>query len=227
MAETAWGGTAGVAGHQQLSHKVAAHVRERIMIGQLPGGQFIRTEALAAELHVSATPVREALMVLQSEGAVRWEPRRGFRVVGVSEKDVRDLFLVQGFIAGELAARAAGTLRTSEIEWLVATQETLERAAKSGDVALVDERNHQIHRRINTASDSPRLTALLNQTVQYVPLRFFGAVKGWSKASAHDHGAIFDALRAGQGEEARLAMVEHIHHIGDLLIDHLRRNRSG
>ena len=74
---------------QQLSHRVATYVREGIMVGQFPAGEFLRTESLAADLRVSATPVREALMILQSEGSVRWEPRRGFRVVSVSDRDVQ------------------------------------------------------------------------------------------------------------------------------------------
>ena len=43
--------------------------------------------------------------------------------------------------------------------------------------------NHEIHRRINKSASSPRLAVLLNQTVQYVPLRFFGTIEGWSQAS--------------------------------------------
>ncbi|MDN5748897.1 MAG: hypothetical protein L0H64_10355 [Pseudonocardia sp.] len=49
-------------------------------------------------------------MILQSEGTVRWEPRRGFRVIPVARDDVRDLFAVQAFIAGELSARSAPIL---------------------------------------------------------------------------------------------------------------------
>jgi DNA-binding GntR family transcriptional regulator len=65
----------------------------------------VRTEQLAAQLQISATPVREALMLLHSEGVVRWEPRRGFRVVPVTHRDVIDLFEVAAFI---VAARSAG-----------------------------------------------------------------------------------------------------------------------
>lgn len=53
---------------QQLSEKVASYVREAIMVGELSAGSHIRTEHLAEELGVSATPVREALMILHSEG---------------------------------------------------------------------------------------------------------------------------------------------------------------
>jgi DNA-binding GntR family transcriptional regulator len=214
--------SAGFGANQQLSHKVAAYVREGIMVGQLPAGQFLRTESLAADLNVSATPVREALMILQSEGSVRWEPRRGFRVVSVSDQDVRDLFQVQAFIAGELAARAAEELDPSAVTGLRELQGQLEDAADRGNVTAVDAVNHEIHRRINKASSSPRLAALLNQTVQYVPLRFFGTIDGWSQASAHDHSAVFDALDARDGDAARKAMSDHIVHIGDLLVMHLQ-----
>jgi DNA-binding GntR family transcriptional regulator len=61
--------------------------------------------------------------------------------------------------------------------------------------------------------------------VQYVPLRFFGLIEGWSDASAHDHSAVLDALEAGDADAARAAMTAHIKHIGVLLQAHLRAHR--
>lgn len=212
---------AGFEDKHQLSEKVAAYVREAIMVGELRAPEFIRTERLAEELGVSATPVREALMILHSEGAVRWEPRRGFRVVAITEQDVHDLFHVQAHIAGELAARAATALSEEEIERLVAVQRNLEAAAKAGEADRVDDYNHEIHRTINRASHSTRMGMLLNLTVHYVPLRSFGKIEGWTEASTHDHSGIFDALRARDSEAARRAMTEHIEHIGRLLAAHL------
>jgi DNA-binding GntR family transcriptional regulator len=218
-------GQAALHGNQQLSHKVASYVRENIMVGRFEAGQFLRTETIAEQMGVSHTPVREALMLLQSEGTVRWEPRRGFRVAAVTDQDVHDLFQVQAYIAGELAARAAGVLDDAAVLGMRRLQGMLEHAAESGDVAAVDGCNHEIHRRINKASPSSRLGILLNQTVQYVPLGFFGTIEGWADASAHDHSAIFDAIEAGDTEAARAAMSAHIVHIGELLQAHLRTRR--
>jgi DNA-binding GntR family transcriptional regulator len=212
--------------HQQLSHKVATFVREGIMIGHFQAGQYLRTESLAADLAISATPVREALMILHSEGSVRWEPRRGFRVASISDDDIRDQFQVQAYIAGELAARAARVLDAAAVTELRTLQRTLAAAADRGDADAVDKANHEIHRRINKASNSPRLAALLNQTVHYVPLGFFGTIEGWSEASAHDHSAVFDAIEWHNAEAARLAMSHHIMRIGDLLVAHLRSRRG-
>ena len=226
MEKPAWTpGQAALNGNQQLSRKVASYIRENVMVGRFEAGQFLRTETIAEQMGVSHTPVREALMLLQSEGIVRWEPRRGFRVAAVSDQDVHDLFQVQAYIAGELAARAAGILDDTAVRGLRQLQEQLERAAESGDAAAVDAYNHEIHRRINKASGSNRLGILLNQTVQYVPLRFFGLIEGWADASAHDHSAVLDAIEAGDAEAARAAMTAHISRIGVLLRAHLRAQR--
>ncbi len=209
-------------GHQ-LSEKVAAYLRDEVMSGRLRGGAFIRPERVAGDFGVSATPVREALMALASEGTVTWQPRRGFRVARMTRADVVDLFDVQGYIAGELAARGATLMPLAGVQRLRELQSRLEAAVTGLDVPEVHRLNHEIHRSINLCAGSSRLTALLGQLVGFVPLRFFGEVEGWSEASAHDHAAIFDALQAGNAGQARVAMAEHIKHVGALLADHLDR----
>lgn len=206
--------------HRQLSESVAEQIRESIMVGEYKAG-YLRTEWLADTLGVSQTPVREALMILHAEGTVRWEPRRGFRLVPFTRQDVKDLYGVQAHIAGELAARAAEAIDTPAVDRLEALQDDLQVAADAGDAERVDRLNHEIHRSINTASGSAKLTTLLQQTVRYVPLGFFAQIDGWADASAHDHAPILEALRSGDSQACRHAMEEHIHHIGRLLLEHL------
>ena len=208
---------------RQLSERVASYVREAIMVGEVRAPQYLRTEHLAAQLGVSATPVREALMILHSEGAIRREPRRGYRVLPVSARDVRDLFTVQAFIAGELAARACESLPEGEIARIRGIHTELEQALAGGDTERVERLNHEIHRVINRAGGVGRLTSLLNLTVHYVPRNYYGRVEGWAEATAHDHSDIFDALDRRDVGGAREAMVEHVSHIGTLLVAHLER----
>jgi DNA-binding GntR family transcriptional regulator len=210
-------------GARQLSEQVAAYLRESIMVGELPASEYVRTEHLAGRLGVSATPVREALMILQSEGAVRWEPRRGFRVVPLSRQDVDDLFGLQAHVAGELASRAVCELAPGEVDRLHAVQASLEAAAGRGELERVSELNHEFHRTINRAAHSRRLAAMLNLFVHYVPRHYYGQVQGWAEATTHDHGAILAALRSGDSAAARAAMEGHIRHIGDLLTAHMDR----
>jgi DNA-binding GntR family transcriptional regulator len=208
---------------RQLSERVAAYLREAIMVGELPASEFVRMEHVAARLGVSATPVREALMILQGEGAVRWEPRRGFRVVPLSRRDVDDLFAVQAHVAGELAARAAAALTPEQVGGLHALQRELVAAAEAGQLDRVAELNHQVHRTINRAAGSPRLAAMLNLFVHYVPRTYYGQVAGWAEATTHDHAPVLAALTTADPAAARDAMAEHIRHIGRLLVTHLER----
>ena len=71
---------------------VASEIRSRITTGRLPLGARISDKQLAAELHVSRTPVREALVQLKSEGLVIMRPQSGTFVVDLTIEDVaRDL----------------------------------------------------------------------------------------------------------------------------------------
>ncbi|MFV0534620.1 MAG: GntR family transcriptional regulator [Cumulibacter sp.] len=206
----------------QLSERVAGRVREAIMLGELAPLEFVRTDKLAAELGVSHTPVREALMTLSSEGSVKWEPRRGFRVVPVTTRDIHDLFDVQAYVAGELAFRAVANLTDADIAAIDGFQSSLIEAEARGDTAEVDRLNHQVHRTINRAAESARLANLLRSTVAHVPLSSYGAITGWAQASVHDHEPILDSLHARDPDAARDAMSAHIRHVGALLVAHLQ-----
>lgn len=206
---------------QQLSEHVATVVRGAVMAGDLRGGEFVRTEQLADRLQVSATPVREALMLLHSEGVVRWEPRRGFRVVPVTRRDVTDLFEVAAFISGELAARAAGLLTADDVAELERLQRELDAAARRGGSDEVFRINHRIHRAVHRPGMSNRLASQLRTTLRYVPRRYYGEVPGWVQASTDDHAAIFAGLRERDAGAARAAMAGHMRHVGRLLVDHL------
>jgi DNA-binding GntR family transcriptional regulator len=209
---------------RQLSARVASYLREAIMAGELRALEYIRTEHLASQLGVSATPVREALMVLQSEGVVRWEPRRGFRVLPLRRQDVLDLFALQAHVAGELAARATAELSPSDIQELRDTQAALCAAAASGDLARVGELNHDLHRTINRAAASDRLASTLNMLTHHVPRSYYARISGWTDATVTDHDEILLALSRRDPEAARVAMDRHITHIGELLVDHLGRS---
>jgi DNA-binding GntR family transcriptional regulator len=201
----------------QLSNEVAAYVRELIMSGNLRPGDFIRQERIADELELSATPVREGLLSLRGEGFVELKPRRGFVVAPLSASDVRDLFTAQALLAGELVSRAVVRMGPDDLRGLTEVHEALRKAAADGNGALVESLNHDFHRRINTAADSPRLAWMLSISTRFAPRRFFATIPGWSKASANDHAAIIEAITAGDAATARAAMMQHIENAGKLL----------
>jgi DNA-binding GntR family transcriptional regulator len=203
------------------THDVLRHVRELIVTGQVRAGDYLRLEPLATTLGVSVTPVREAMMHLRSEGLVEWQPKRGFRVLPLSSADIEDIYRVQAFVAGDLASRAVDHLSPHELDRLEELQDELEEAHTAGDADRVEELNHEFHRRINLAADSPRLAWFLQVSSQFAPRLFFAQIEGWSEASATDHREIIAALRAGDADAAGHSMRMHVARAGELLAAHV------
>src|SRR6478672_4058053 len=110
-------------GRRQLPEEVAAYVRELIMSGRIRPGEFLRMEPIAEAVGVSNTPVREGLLLLNSEGFVQLVPRRGFVVASFTPQDVRDIFWAQAQLASELAARAAKNITPEQVAKLEAIDE--------------------------------------------------------------------------------------------------------
>ncbi|NJQ07187.1 GntR family transcriptional regulator [Streptomyces lonarensis] len=71
--------------------QVLAELRAALAAGGLLAGQVYSARSLAERYGVSATPVREAMQRLASEGAVEVVPNRGFRVAGLSDRDLAEL----------------------------------------------------------------------------------------------------------------------------------------
>jgi DNA-binding GntR family transcriptional regulator len=210
------------ADHRDLTQLVAQNLRSAIISGRLRPGEFIRIGAAAEALGVSATPIREALVTLRGDGFVESLPNRGFRVMTLSRRDIEDAYLVHRFVAGELAFRAALNLSAEALSRLEVLQEEISRAVEQGDHTAVDEANEQFHRIIYAAGGSPKLSLFLSTALRYVPRAEDADIEGWDDATAHDHKDVLAALQHRNPDRARMAMVAHIEHAKDLLLQHLQ-----
>ena len=70
-------------------------LRRAILRGELVPGQRLMEIQLAEKMGVSRTPVREALRQLELEGLVQIIPNKGAVVVGVTEKDIEDIYVIR------------------------------------------------------------------------------------------------------------------------------------
>lgn len=162
----------------QLSASVASHLREQIVSGELQKGEFLRIDAIASDLGISTTPVREGLLLLQSESFVRLLPRRGFVVNSFSRGDLRDIFWAQAVLAAELAARAAQKMDKDDYARLQQLIPEHKKAYQAGNEDQVARLGHEFHRAINLAAESPRLALLLGSLTKQLPNRFYASIEG-------------------------------------------------
>ncbi len=218
---------------RQLSSAIAGAIRAAILTGQLTGGEQLFIDELAEEFEASTTPVREALNILSGEGFVAHQKMRGFRVIPLTTSEIKDLFLVHSFVAGELAARAATRLDATELEALRKLNKKIMATAANASsqdtafIAEIESLNFEFHRIIYQAANSAKISWVLGILLRYVPFHFQEQIPGWVEASVHDHGPILDALEERDAESVRKAMQEHIEHGGAILVEHLERVNFG
>jgi DNA-binding GntR family transcriptional regulator len=209
------------AARPQLAEDVARFVRRRIFDGTYAAGQYIRLDQLAVELGISVTPVREALFELRAEGLLAQQPRRGFVVLPVTGRDLTDVSNVQAHIGGELAARAAINIADDQLRELEKIQSELEEAYADDDGERAVRLNHEFHRAINVAADSPKLAQLMSQITRYAPESVFPTIAGWPDQSIEHHRRVLAALEQHDENLARTAMSEHLAAGATPLIEHL------
>ncbi len=209
------------AARTQLSDDVSGLIRTRIFDGVYSAGSYVRLDQLAAEMGISVTPVREALFALRAEGLIAQQPHRGFVVLPVTGRDVADVANVQGYVGGELAARAAVNITDDQLRELKQIQAELEEAYAGADNERTVRLNHEFHKAINVAADSPKLAQLMSQITRYAPESVFPTIEGWPEQSMKDHRRILSALKKRDDKLARAAMSQHLAAGAVPLIEHL------
>lgn len=163
----------------QLSDDVASFVRNRIMSGGVRPGDFVRLDETAAELGVSVTPVREALLTLRGEGLVELVPHRGYVVAPLTRSDIDDVFWLQGRIAEKLAARAAETIGLDTITELDDINVRFSDAVQTGDGARIEALEFSFHRTLNRAAAARKLAWFLHNATRYTPAHFYSSDPEW------------------------------------------------
>jgi DNA-binding GntR family transcriptional regulator len=116
---------------QNLRGQIRAEILERLQAGRLSPGVGINEVQLAAELGVSRTPLREALIALENEGVIQSEQGKGFRFAPVSPEEFRELCPV-------LATLECLALRLSPAEHLKAIAPELATKAREFSVEVAE-----------------------------------------------------------------------------------------
>jgi len=83
-------------GYQLLRSQVYEYLRNELKAENLKPGMFVSMNVIMKNLGISRTPLRDALLQLQSEGFVSFLPQRGIRINKLSQQDIEDLYEMLG-----------------------------------------------------------------------------------------------------------------------------------
>jgi DNA-binding GntR family transcriptional regulator len=195
-----------------LHDGVAARLRELVFQHALAPGLFIDELALAARWQISRTPLREALKVLAAEGLVELVPRRGARVVALTDADAEQLFPVMAMLEGRCALEATRRASVDDLTQLQALHDRLERAAVAADMDGYYRANHDFHSLVQSIAANRWLDRATGDLRRFMRLWRGRQLQlpGRINASLNEHRVLMDAMQQHDADRAERAMHDHL-----------------
>ena len=191
---------------------VAARLRDMVFDRQLAPGSWIDELALAASWQISRTPLREAIKVLAAEGLLSLVPRRGARVVELTDDDAEQLFPVMAMLEGRCALEATQRASADDLADLQRLHDGLERHAAALDLDGYYRVNHEFHSLVQTLADNRWLARATGDLRRFMRLWRGRQLKlpGRIQASLNEHRVLLDAMRSRDAVRAERAMHDHL-----------------
>lgn len=196
--------------HVTLNEQARMNIRESLMSGVFGPGEVLTIRGLAAELGISATPIREALKTLVAEGVLVTLPNRSIAVPVMTREQFQELRMIRVALEGLCVELAAPRIGAGMLQTLEAQHREMAAAVESGNVREYMRLNEAFHLNIYRAAERDTLLGYIENlwlrvgpymTLLFKPAGFYGE-------ATQAHGRILAALTARDGAAAREA-VQH------------------
>ncbi len=194
-----------------LADQVFEQLETDILTGKYQRGEVLTESKLSLELGVSRTPIREALRRLEQEHLIE-ESGKGSLVLGITEKDVEDIFLIRKNVeclAAFLAAKNRTEEQLSELLHAVELQEFYHQKHDADRIKYMDNQFHNLVYKSCGSSVFFDVLVPLHKKVQKFRKASVES-KSRAGASVNEHKAIYEAIAAGDCEKASKLMEKHI-----------------
>ncbi|WP_027344739.1 GntR family transcriptional regulator [Hamadaea tsunoensis] len=197
-----------------LVEDVYERVKALVMEHTLAPGERVNIDALARELEVSATPVREAMARLESDGLVRKRPLAGYTVSPLlSRQEFTDMFDMRVVLEGA-AARWAATRASAEARAAISAEAETVAPLDSSDgrrshaaFTAVDARFHDL---IADTAANPLLRDSIHRLHAHLHIHRLYFPYAQTGTTGEEHRRISAAIAAGDPDGAEAAMRAHL-----------------
>src|SRR5262245_41009693 len=207
-----------------------AEIRRRILDNHYAPGHQVLEQELAADLGMSRTPVREALVRLQNERFVQLIPRHGMRVVPLSIHELRDVYEV--LTALELTAIERLIRAELDDESLMAIEKSVDEmdlAVRKKDVDAWAQADERFHRSLVTLCGNRRLAEMVEMLWEQGHRARMTTVRlrASLEQSNREHRAVLDAIRQRDWRQARARHAKHRARAMTEILNLLQQTRLG
>lgn len=195
-----------------LRGRVFNRLREDILSGKYSENDELKEVTIGEELGVSRTPVREAFRQLELEGLIQIVPNKGAYVTGITEKDVKDIYMIRSLLEGLCARWATENITDAQMEEMEENVYLAKFHAQKGhyeQLAALDNRFHEI---MYEACNSKMLEHQLKDFHDYVlrvRKKTLANVNRGTKSN-EEHEQIMEAIKAGNADLAESLANKHM-----------------
>jgi DNA-binding GntR family transcriptional regulator len=189
------------------------YLRECIIDGRIPPDTKLSQAALADQLGVSRTPLREVLRMLQEEGLVEFEPNQRMRVAGFDPAELDATYGARIVLECLGVAMTIGGFGAEERRQAKSALAAMRRAARSRDLTAWFTAHGEYHRLLTAAAGEPlrgQMRSLADRGTRYIRIVQNADPADWQKAGDLEHPAILEAMMAGDERAAVSLMARHL-----------------
>ncbi len=197
---------------KSLTELVVDELRARIIDGRLRLGEGLSENALAADLGISKTPVREALLQLKLERLVDVLPQRGTYVFRLTRGEVVMISELREYLEPPAAAAAIQRNHAPLLARMSQIFELMGRAFRAGDAIRYRKRDGEFHQAIIDLCGNPYVIDAYSQVgfrIQALRSRLSDEAK-LNRLSFRDHGAMLKLIEARKVAPLQNLMRAHI-----------------
>lgn len=197
-------------GRRALSADAYEYIRSGLIRSRYQVGQRLVLRPLAAELGLSPTPVREALLRLVSEQALGLNDRNTAVVPDITPASFREIHTLRVDLESRLIQSAALRATSDELEALLNVHEQFQQACARQDEGMMAAGNADFHAMLATMADLPLTANILhNLWARIGPLYALArtAPPARPPGVSHPHDDVIVALRAHDPVAATRALV--------------------
>ena len=198
--------------HGSLGNRIFIILRDKILNEEYKAGQKLNEVALAKELNISRTPIREALKQLELEGLVKSIPNKGVYVLGFSARDIDDMLEIRIVLEGLAIQFAIDRLDDHQMVKIKEIYELMEFYAHKGDENKFEELNMLFHESIYKGTKSLYFEQLLKDINYYIHVTSRHSIRQPKRleSAAVEHREIYEAIVERDKEKAKIKIQNHI-----------------
>ncbi|MCI9394703.1 MAG: GntR family transcriptional regulator [Oscillospiraceae bacterium] len=192
-----------------LSERVYRTLMELIADGSIPPGAELKEQHLAKQFNVSATPVREALKRLASDGMVEIIPYRGAVVRTLNKREIDEAYACREALEHLAVSEAIAHMEPQNIQELYGLTEAYRESADPSEICALSQQFDEYIYRMAQNHTLYELLGMLKGTISR-DKKYSSANIERRAAIYEEHRAIVAAIESQDKERARQAVSNHI-----------------